>query len=330
MNKTYTSSKLVRGRNNALSIPYTGSTPTDGSLLYNLQIPGNSSFAPYLEEYAILGYFALSDMINSYIATKTCIDSSKCNNNQNVQINTPGVVNFPSPKVQTLGFWGLVGSLFGLFIILGLLFPISNMTRTLVLEKETKIREGMMMMSLRSDVLWISWWLNFVFLFLPLSILLTIIGRIVFTYSSPIYIFFYFFLFFLASISYAIFISTIFNTARTASIISALVYFGGYFIYVGLNGTGPSRGALLLASLHPSAAFALGALAFIEYEDTSIGVTAATVAKSATYQITFADILGMLCIDTLYLLALAWYLANVSKTYHIICICIIITVYIYS
>jgi len=46
-------------------------------------------------------------------------------------------------------------------MIITLLYPFFNIIKSLVLEKETKLREGMMMMSMRSDAMWISWVIDF-------------------------------------------------------------------------------------------------------------------------------------------------------------------------
>eukprot|EP01041_Mallomonas_annulata_P007150 gene7150-14563_t len=214
MNKTVTNT-AYRSKNNALNAPSTDTPATDESLLYAKQIPGNSSFATYSEMFTDIGYFALTDLMNSYISTRTCQTAGKCDSSSVVEVTTNGVINFPNESVVTLGFWSLVGFIFGLLMILALLYPIANVIKALVQEKETKIREGMMMMSLRSDVLWLSWWLHNLFLFIPLAIILTIIGTSVFVSSNPGIIFIYFLLFFTASISYSIFISTIFSTSRS-------------------------------------------------------------------------------------------------------------------
>eukprot|EP01036_Dinobryon_divergens_P035789 gene35789-46440_t len=136
MNKTVTNT-AYRSKNNALNAPSTDTPATDESLLYAKQIPGNSSFATYSEMFTDIGYFALTDLMNSYISTRTC---------------------------QT------------------------------------------------------------------------------------------------------------------------------------------------------AAAFTFGTLAFAEYEDNQIGITQFTINKSNKYQITFADTLGLLVVDTLYLLVLSWYLAHVMPS----------------
>jgi len=301
----------IRARGNTGSIPRTDSTALDETILYNSAQPGNNSFDTYINEYAQIGYFSLSDFVNSFISTRSCQLAGKCSSSDRVQVQTKGVVPFPSDSIEVSGFWGLIGFIFGLFIILGLLTPVAMSIMTLVSEKESKIREGMCMMSLRNDVLWLSWWLHNFFLYFPMAIILTLAGGSIFVYSDKTYVFAWFFLFFMASISYAFFISTIFNSSKAAAIVGVLFYFAGFFIYLGLLSGTPSASAYLVASLHPSAAFIFGTLAFIEYEDNHIGVTRFTAGHSNKYPITFSDTLGFLVLDSIYLLVLSWYLANV-------------------
>ena len=290
--------------------------PPDTSLAYVDIVPKTASSTPssgtkpYSLQYLDADYFSLTDVINTYITKVTCNTTNTCDANA-ASIQTVGVADFPSPASITSGFWSSIGFAFALVMIIGIMYPLANIISDLVREKESKIREGMMMMALHGEALWASWILHFLFLFVPLAIILTIIGTKVFQYSSPIYIFFYFILFFLASISYCVFVSVFFNNARTASIIANLVFLGGFFIYVGLASTNPTRSQLLAASLHPSAAFTFGTLAFIEYEGAEIGITQNTWNVSSEYNITFQDTLNMMFIDAIYLGVLAWYFSNI-------------------
>ena len=223
----------------------------------------------YLSGYLNLGVYTIFDSVNSFIATSTLCTTTK-NTNENcilsdpVSINTLGTADFPNVATLSQGFWSLVGFLFALLIIISLLLPLANVIKSLVQEKETKLREGMMMMSLRSDVLWLTWIMHFMLLFLPLSIILTLAGRALFEYSSPAYIFIYFLVFFISATSYAILVSNFFSNSRTASIVGCLVFFMGFFIYIGLQNSKPSRSSILAACLHPAAAFTYGTDAFIE------------------------------------------------------------------
>lgn len=275
----------------------------------------------YVQTYNQMGYFTLTDFVNSFIASETCWSTGKCPSPSPsgntaagyISINTMGAVAFPNPKSQTNGFWGAIGFVFALLMIISLLYPLSNVIKSLVQEKESKLREGMLMMAMREDALWVSWLFNFFCLFLPLSIILTIVGKGLFVYSQPVFIWFYFFLFFMSATSYCVCMSMFFSKSRTAAIVGTLVFFMGFFIYVGIQsgGSGVSRGSILAACLHPATAFTYGTLAFAEYEDAQIGVTQFTWNTSQKQPITFQDCLNMMFIDTFYLGFVAWYVGNI-------------------
>ena len=221
----------------------------------------------YLTGYLNLGIYTIFDTVNSFIATRTVcevIGNRNCRDSDRVDINTLGTANFPNVATLTQGFWSVIGFIFALLIIISLLLPLANVIKALVQEKETKLREGMMMMSLRSDVLWLTWIMHFMLLFLPLSIILSLAGTLLFQYSSQAYIFIYFLVFFISATSYAILISNFFSNSRTAAIVGCLVFFMGFFIYIGLMNASPSRSSILAACLHPAAAFTFGTNAFIE------------------------------------------------------------------
>jgi ABC-2 family transporter protein len=224
--------------------------------------PKNS---PYLKAYLKLGIYTLTDVVNSFIATRTvCKTTGNCQASDIVKINTLGTATFPNVESVSQGFWGVVGFVFALLIIISLLLPLSNVIKSLVQEKESKLREGMMMMALRGDALWLSWLMHFMLLFIPLSGILTIAGTVLFRYSAQEYIFIYFLTFFISATSYAVLVSTFFSNSRTAAIIGCLVFFMGFFIYIGLMNAAPTRSSILLACLHPAAAFTFGTNAFIE------------------------------------------------------------------
>lgn len=197
-------------------------------------------------------------------------------------------------------------------LIIGLMYPLANIIKSLVHEKETKMREGMLMMALTGEALWISWVIHFILLFLPLSVILTFASMSLFEYSDKVLVFLYFFCFFMASTSYCILVSNFFSKSRTASIAGNLIFFAGYFIYVGLNSANTSdRGTILIACLHPAAAFVYGTLAFTEYEDAQVGVTEYTWDVSYDYPITFKDTLTMLIVDCFVLAFASWYIGSI-------------------
>jgi len=54
---------------------------------------------PYVKSYNIYGYFTLTDTVNSYIATKSCQQATKCTSIDSVSLRMLGPVDFPSPQV---------------------------------------------------------------------------------------------------------------------------------------------------------------------------------------------------------------------------------------
>ena len=99
--------------------------------------------------------------------------------------------------------------------------------------------------------------------------------------------------------------------SRTASIIGCLVFFMGFFIFIGVSGSQPSRNQILACCLHPANAFTFGTQAFAEYEGARVGVTSKTWNVSNQYNVTFQDTLNMMLADTIWMGFLAWYLAQV-------------------
>jgi len=288
-------------------------SPVDNSLKSSQVDPPtrNGNISPYYRAWIDDGYVALTNEVNTFIATETCVQAGKCTTLETYEFQLRQSDPFPSAEYATTGFWGALGFVFALDMILVLLYPLSNVISVLVREKEAKLREGMKMMSMKSEVLWVSWWFNFMALFLPLSILLTFVGKKLFEYSDTSMIFLYFFVFFLSATSFSIFVSTFFTNSRTAAIVGSLLFLGGFLSYVGIQTTNPSRATILLACLHPATAFTFSTLAFAEYEDTSIGVTSFTWDSSASYNVTFRDCLMMMLIDCIWLTGLTWYIDKI-------------------
>ena len=300
LNKTYTASG-GRSRKDVDS----SSSP----MANNIQ--SSQSGRAFFTSWVYDGYATLSNTVNTYIATATCRTASKCNPSDVYLYSLAQSNPFPSPAYNTTGFWGALGFVFALWMIIVLLYPLANVISVLVREKEAKLREGMKMMALRAEVLWASWWFNFMALFLPLSLILTWAGKQIFLYSSSGLIFLYFLVFFISATAYAIFMSSFFTNSRTAAIVGSLVFLAGFFIYIGMMTLNPSYETIMLANLHPATAFTFGTLAFIEYEDSNIGVTWYTYTDSNNYNVTFRDCLVMMIVDAIWLTVVTWYIDKI-------------------
>mmetsp|Transcript_6325 Transcript_6325/g.7912 ORF Transcript_6325/g.7912 Transcript_6325/m.7912 type:complete len:1988 (-) Transcript_6325:343-6306(-) len=216
--------------------------------------------------------------------------------------------NFPSPSYEEDTFWATLASTFAIFMTLAMMYPILNVIKQIVQEKELKLKEGMRMMGLSATAHMLSWWAHFTILFICLAILLTMVGASLFEYSDSSLIFWYFMWFFMASVSFCFFISAFFSRARTASIIGSMAFFASLFPYFGVSsGTNAQKTATCLL---PASCLAIGTDAFSAYEDASIGVTFNTAGDSSQ-GVAFNTVIGMLFFDWILYGFLAWYFNQV-------------------
>ena len=268
---------------------------------YDLPKACSRCSSQYLQSWYQSGALAVQNLVDSFIISQAA--------GTPIQL-TASVVDFPSPGYTEAGFWGQVQSFFPIFMIIAILFSVSNVVRSLVIEKEARIREGMRMMALTDSALYASWVFHFATTFTIIAALMVLVGGKLFMYSDKGLVFAYFLLFFFATTAFAFWMSTFFSKSKTAAILGVMPYFAGYFITMALK-PNSGRSVKLLASLHPAAAFALGITAFTEYEDAQQGVTRFTYATSAVGNYAFSDALGMLLIDVFVYAFLFWYFDKV-------------------
>ncbi|EWM26310.1 atp-binding cassette superfamily [Nannochloropsis gaditana] len=257
--------------------------------------------AQYLETWYYSGALAVQNLVDSFIISQAAGAPRKL---------TAAVVNFPSPGYTEAGFWGQVQSFFPLLMILAILYTVTNVVRSLVTEKEARIREGMRMMALTDSALYASWVFHFATTFTIIAALIVLVGGKLFQHSDKGLVFAFFLLFFFATMAFAFWMSTFFSKSKTAASLGIMPYFAGYFLTMALK-PASGRSVKLLASLHPAAAFALGISAFTEYEDAQQGVTLFTFATSANGNFAFSDALGMLLVDVFVYAFLFWYFEKV-------------------
>ncbi|XP_013970044.1 phospholipid-transporting ATPase ABCA3-like isoform X10 [Canis lupus baileyi] len=128
---------------------------------------------------------------------------------------------FPYPAYYKDDFLWLFLSLFPLVVIL--VFSLTELTliRTIVSEKEKRLKEYQLMIGLSNAMLWASYFVSFFLMFVIITCLLCmilfvkIVPEVVFQYSDPSLVFVFFLCFVVSSISFGFLISTLFNTAIT-------------------------------------------------------------------------------------------------------------------
>ena len=109
--------------------PNTGGPAEDISVI-SPSAGGQQLGGQELAQFGQLGVYALMDAVHSFAATQAaCAAAPAGAACPPVLVRTAGVANFPNQKITDSGFWGSVGFLFALLMIIALLLPLSNVIK---------------------------------------------------------------------------------------------------------------------------------------------------------------------------------------------------------
>ncbi|KAG5510488.1 hypothetical protein GH5_06688 [Leishmania sp. Ghana 2012 LV757] len=111
-------------------------------------------------------------------------------------------------------------------LVLSFLYPVAQLTKKIVLEKELRIREAMLIMGLSNTSLYLAWLVIYALQYLVECIVIVILLKLTFVPSSDAYVLFItFYLFALSTIPLSGLIASFFSKARLASMLAPLIFF---------------------------------------------------------------------------------------------------------
>lgn len=123
-----------------------------------------------------------------------------------------------------------------LAMVFAWLFPVAMTTRSVVMEKETRLKEYMKMMGVSEGLLRFSWFLYsmiiFLFSIVGITLLLKLSGILPATDGFILFLFLT--LYAIAMLSYSFLISAFFNNANLAACVGALIYFLVLFAHLSI------------------------------------------------------------------------------------------------
>ncbi|KAL1503435.1 hypothetical protein AB1Y20_011923 [Prymnesium parvum] len=300
------------------------SIPRDGVGNWSYQLRFNSSSVPSSKRtfdkfasglstkfytYYSSGFLSLQSAINSHIyANQSGVDPAAA-----AAALPPFGVPFPTAAYTHNVFFNFAGNLVGLVVVFSTLIPLSTMLRSLVLEKESKLREELLMMGTALPAYYASILLTYGASFVATALIgAAEIGFSCYTHSSPTLVLLLFVLFALASLAFTLAMTPFFTNARLAALLGPLLFFLSsqlYNLFLDQGELADGRvGAKSAVSLLPAMAFYLGASLMTQYEGSQQGITWSTVHEgefplSASLAFLFFDIILWLC--------LAWYFDQV-------------------
>ncbi|XP_066232841.1 retinal-specific phospholipid-transporting ATPase ABCA4 isoform X3 [Saccopteryx leptura] len=223
----------------------------------------------------------------------------------------------PYPCFVDDSFMIILNRCFPVFMVLAWIYSVSMTVKSIVLEKELRLKETLKNQGVSNTVIWCTWFLDS-FSIMSISIfLLTIFimhGRIL-HYSNPFILFLFLLAFSTATITQCFLLSTFFSRASLAAACSGVVYFTLYLPHV-LCFAWQDRmtaGLKMAVSLLSPVAFGFGTEYLARFEEQGLGLQWSNIGKSPMEgdEFSFLMSMRMMLFDAALYGLLAWYLDQV-------------------
>ena len=192
------------------------------------------------ESYFLSGFLSIQTSIDSWAWEQTVTPtlssfSSSSSAASQCSASPPAVVGIPMPTPAYINnaFFGSVGFLLGLALTMASLYPMSRLTKSVVEEKESRMREVMKIMGLYDWANQLSWFIIAFLVFFWIAISSTFVSHATFLANTNVSILFaYFFLFALSVISVSFFLSVFFTNAKLAAILVRFIFRSFFFFAI--------------------------------------------------------------------------------------------------
>ncbi|XP_007128068.1 retinal-specific phospholipid-transporting ATPase ABCA4 [Physeter macrocephalus] len=223
----------------------------------------------------------------------------------------------PYPCFVDDSFMIILNRCFPIFMVLAWIYSVSMTVKSIVLEKELRLKETLKNQGVSNTVIWCTWFLDS-FSIMSMSIcLLTIFimhGRIL-HYSNPFILFLFLLAFSTATIMQCFLLSTFFSRASLAAACSGIIYFTLYLPHILCFAWQDRMTAdlKLAVSLLSPVAFGFGTEYLARFEEQGLGLQWNNIGSSPVEgdEFSFLMSMKMMLIDAALYGLLAWYLDQV-------------------
>eukprot|EP00644_Phytophthora_capsici_P001766 jgi/Phyca11/533489/estExt2_fgenesh1_pg.C_PHYCAscaffold_140069 len=177
-----------------------------------------------LEDYNIAGADATLSSLKAFFPNETIEALLKPLRQAPQPYLGASVAPFPIEEYISSPFYDQVSDVFAIVFILSYLYSISRILVVLIQEKELRLREYMKILGVKEKAIVVSWYMTYVLILFFGSILQALMGMAgLFSNSSVVLIFLFFFLFSLSVLAYGFMISTIFSKARVGAFVGMVI-----------------------------------------------------------------------------------------------------------
>ncbi|KAF0872871.1 ABCA4 protein, partial [Crocuta crocuta] len=223
----------------------------------------------------------------------------------------------PYPCFVDDSFMIILNRCFPIFMVLAWIYSVSMTVKSIVLEKELRLKETLKNQGVSNAVIWCTWFLDsFSIMSMSIFLLTTFImhGRIL-HYSNPFILFLFLLAFSTATIMQCFLLSTFFSRASLAAACSGVIYFTLYLPHILCFAWQDRMTADLkmAVSLLSPVAFGFGTEYLARFEEQGLGLQWSNTGKSPMEgdEFSFLMSMKMMLLDAALYGLLAWYLDQV-------------------
>ncbi|XP_009076194.1 PREDICTED: retinal-specific ATP-binding cassette transporter, partial [Acanthisitta chloris] len=206
---------------------------------------------------------------------------------------------------------------FPIFMVLAWIYSVSMIVKSIVLEKEMRLKEAMKNRGITNGVIWCTWFLDSFLMMAVSTFLLTAVimhGQVL-HYSNPFLFFLFLLTFITATMMQCFLFSTFFSKANLAAACSGVIYFTLYLPHI-ICFVWQDRMTFklkILASLLSQVAFGFGTEYLSRYEEQGLGLQWDNIRTSPLEgdEYSFLFSINMMLFDAFLYGILSWYLDNV-------------------
>uniref|UniRef100_A0A8C1ZZ74 P-type phospholipid transporter n=1 Tax=Cyprinus carpio TaxID=7962 RepID=A0A8C1ZZ74_CYPCA len=205
---------------------------------------------------------------------------------------------------------------FPIFMVLAWIYSVSMIVKSIVLEKEMRLKETLKAMGVSNGVIWYTWFIDSFLMMATSTALLTaiiMVGKVL-NYSDPIILFLFLLTFTVATIMQCFLMSVFFNKANLAAACSGIIYFTLYLPHIFCFAWQDRiTKEMKLASFLSPVAFGFGTEYLSRYEEQGLGLQWDNIRTSPLEgdEYSFFTSIHMMLLDAVIYAFLAWYLDNV-------------------
>ncbi|RXM35459.1 Retinal-specific ATP-binding cassette transporter [Acipenser ruthenus] len=206
---------------------------------------------------------------------------------------------------------------FPMFMVLAWIYSVSMIVKSIVLEKELRLKETLKVMGVSNGVIWYTWFIDSFLMMATSTGILTFVimeGNVL-HYSNPVIVFLFLLTFTVATIMQCFLMSVFFNKANLAAACSGIIYFTLYLPHILCFAWQDriTKNMKILVSLLSPVAFGFGTEYLSRYEEQGLGLQWDNISTSPLEgdDFSFFCSVRMMVFDAFLYGSLAWYLDNV-------------------